>query len=253
MIDIHSHLLPGVDDGSPSLDVSIPVLERFVRDGVRVLVCTPHLDASRAAKAPVEHHREIFAELQRRAPEGLELRLGWEIMLDAPGVDLRAPELGLGPSRARLVEFRRGGVPPGATLELRRLTRSGITPVLAHPERYYGVTAEQVREWRSLGVVIQTDGTMLMASGAPGMLAQQMLEEGLIDCIASDNHGDHRSLAAARDWLIEMGAAEHAELLTSRNAGLILNDEEPEVVPPVRIPKGMFRRLRELMHRRLRI
>jgi nucleoside-diphosphate-sugar epimerase len=50
MIDLHTHLLPGVDDGSPSKDVSIPILERFAADGVQVVVCTPHLDASRAAE-----------------------------------------------------------------------------------------------------------------------------------------------------------------------------------------------------------
>jgi len=50
VIDIHSHLLPGVDDGSPSVEVSRAVLERFATDGVEVLVCTPHLLASEASR-----------------------------------------------------------------------------------------------------------------------------------------------------------------------------------------------------------
>ena len=91
MIDIHSHLLPGVDDGSPSFAVSVPVLQRFCDDGVTTVVCTPHLNASKAAEAPIERYREIFAELQRRAPAGIGLQLGWEIMLDTPHVDLTSP------------------------------------------------------------------------------------------------------------------------------------------------------------------
>src|SRR5690606_12563576 len=51
VIDIHSHLLSGVDDGSPSIDVSVPVLQRFGKSGVELLVCTPHLRATDAARA----------------------------------------------------------------------------------------------------------------------------------------------------------------------------------------------------------
>ena len=247
MIDIHSHLLPGVDDGSPSFDVSLPVLQRFADDGVTTLVCTPHLNASQAADAPVERHREIFAELQQRAPAGLELRLGWEIMLDAPNVDLTGTELSLGGSRAVLVEFTRGGLPRGATAELRRIVRSGRTPVLAHPERYFGCTVDVVREWRSIGVVIQTDASVLMGRGVPAELARAMLADGLIDILASDNHGDHRSLAAARDWLLERGGDEQVALLTYGNAQCILDDEDTVPVPPLR--PGLLDRMKRLFQR----
>ncbi|MBY0489760.1 MAG: hypothetical protein K2R93_07955 [Gemmatimonadaceae bacterium] len=234
MIDVHTHLLPGVDDGSPSFDVSLPVLERFVGQGVEVLVCTPHLNASQAANAPWESHRALFDELKARAPKGITLKLGWEIMLDSPGVDLTAPYLALEGSRALLVEFTRGGLPPGATNELRRITRMGRTPMLAHPERYFGCTLELVREWRKIGVVIQTDASVLMGRGVPSELARDMLAEGLIDILASDNHGDHRSLGAARDWLLERGGAEQAELLLHANAEAVLHDEDPMPVPPLK-------------------
>ncbi len=244
MIDIHSHLLPGVDDGSPSLEVSIPVLARFAGQGVTLLVCTPHLNASQADHAPYAHHCALLAELQQGAPAGLEIRMGWEIMLDTPGVDLTAPELCLGGSRALLVEFTRGGLPRGASQELRRICRSGRTPILAHPERYFGCTLEAVRSWRSLGVVIQTDASVLMGRGAPAELAQGMLAEGLIDILASDNHGDHRSLGAARDWLVEHDAQDQMDLLLHVNAERVLSDEDPLPVPPLSTSlMGRFKRL----------
>ncbi len=224
-----------MDDGSPSIDVSVPILERFHADGVSLLVCTPHLNASRAATAPWARHQEILSELRSAAGDSApELALGWEIMLDQPGADLTDMSLTLGDSRALLVEFTIGGIPRGATSELRRIARSGRTPILAHPERYYGCTVELVREFRKLGVVIQTDVSVLLGRGAPSELARDLLAVGLVDILASDNHGDRRSLAAGATWLEEQGGdQELVNLLTHENARLVLADEDPEPVPPL--------------------
>lgn len=246
MIDLHSHLLPGVDDGSKSIEMSLPVLERFAADGVEVLVLTPHLSASQAASAPIERNLEIFEGLRAVAPAALELRLGWEIMLDEPNVDLRAAHLALGGSNAVLVEFPRVSVPASAGDELYRLRCSGVVPVLAHPERYWGCTVDQVDEWRRAGAVIQMDTGGLIGSGAVSRLSRQLLEEGLVDVFSSDNHGDSRSLAMARDWLLEVSTPEHASLLTRTNGRRLLNGEEPIPVPPLPKRGGIFGRLREL-------
>ena len=247
MIDLHSHLLPGVDDGSADMETSITVLQRFANHGIEVLVCTPHLMASEASLVPYHHHRELLAELIAVAPPKPELRLGWEIMLDRPGCDLHAPELSLGGARAVLVEFPRAYLPVGTTDELDRIRRTGIVPVIAHPERYYGCTLDTVRAWRDVGAVVQTDATMLLARGPMTELAKAMLAAGLIDCLASDNHGDRRSLAAARAWLEEMGAVEHAHVLTYGNAARVLANEPTIPVPPLSLDRGVFQRLRELV------
>ena len=204
MIDIHSHLLPGVDDGSRSMEMSIPVLQRFAADGVETLVLTPHLNASEATRAPYERHMAILEELRAMSPPSLELRLGWEIMLDEPNVDLRSPQLGLGGAKAILVEFPMRGVPVTAGDELYRIRCSGVVPVLAHPERYYGCTVERVVEWRRAGAVIQMDTAGLLGKGTVTRMSRALVEEGLVDLFSSDNHGDSRSLAsiktsAARD------------------------------------------------------
>jgi protein-tyrosine phosphatase len=247
VIDIHSHLLPGVDDGSANIETSVSVLQRFEQQGVEVLVCTPHLEASRAHEAPYDSHRELLAELVASAPRKPELRLGWEIMLDRPGCDLGAPFLSLGGSNAILVEFPRTYLPVGTTDELDRIRRTGVVPVVAHPERYYGCSLDTVRAWRDAGAVIQTDATMLLARGPMTELARSLLSAGLIDCLASDNHGDRRSLAAARTWLEEMGASEHAHVLTHSNASRLLGNEPTIPVPPLPLGRGVFHRLRELV------
>jgi len=250
MIDIHSHLLPGVDDGSPSSDVSVPVLELFQSQGVETLVLTPHLNASQAHMAPHVQYRAILDELQKVAPAKPGLLLGWEIMLDAPGVDLTSFNLTLGNSRALLVEFARGGVPRQGSAELRRIARSGRTPILAHPERYFGCTVEQVREWRALGVVIQTDVSMLLGRGAPAELARELLAFGLVDILASDNHGDQRTLAVAPEWLLQHGASdEQIDLLTHTNAQRILDDEDPLPVPILRSVMGPINKIRSIFRK----
>lgn len=250
MIDIHSHLLPGVDDGSRTLEQSVEVLRRFEREGVVEVVCTPHLKASRAAKAPVALFREKLAELRAAAPVGVVLHLGWEIMLDEPGMDLSATGLALGSSNAVLVEWSRHGLPPNHQDELFRIRMSGRVPVIAHVERYPGVTPEVVAGWRRGGAVIQMDAAAPLMGYEKRELALSLLEHGLVDLFAADNHGDERSLAPTRGWLLEQGFAAQCELLTGANAGLVLRNEAPEPVPPMKIADGWLRRFRQLILRR---
>jgi protein-tyrosine phosphatase len=170
-------------------------------------------------------------------------------MLDIPGADLRAPRLGLGGSTAVLVEFSHGCVPPTAADELFRQRMSGIVPVLAHAERYWGTTAERVEEWRGAGAVIQVDSAALHSHGRTQRLAVELLQRGLVDVIASDNHGDSRSLVTARDWLRDIGAAEQAQLVTETNASRLLDNESPLPVPPLEPRRGMLSHLRALFGR----
>lgn len=247
MIDIHTHLLPGVDDGARTPEQALGVLRRFAADGVTCVVCTPHLAASEAAVLPVERYQRIHSSICEDLPATLTVQRGWEIMLDRPGIDLSGAHLRLGASSAILVEFPRGPLPSGTELELARLRQSGVTPVIAHPERYGGVTLELIGTWRTTGAVIQTDTAYLLGDGPRCVLARTMLAEGMIDILASDNHGDDRSLLAAHDWLIEIGASDASQLLTSVNPGALLSDQRLVPVPPVRLERGMFTRLREML------
>lgn len=250
MIDLHSHLLPAVDDGSRTLAQSVGVLERFVADGVHTVVCTPHWNASRAADAPNDAHDALLAELRAAAPPGITLERGWEIMLDVPGADLRTPMVGLANTAAVLVEFPRGGVPPNAAEELFRLRMGGLVPVLAHPERYQGCTVEAVEAWRRAGAVMQLDVQALAGRGRTAAMARALLAAGQVDCFSSDNHGDDRSLAWGRDWLLAHATAEHAELLTHHNAAALLAGRPLAPVPPVAPPRrGIAGRIARLFGR----
>jgi protein-tyrosine phosphatase len=240
MIDIHTHLLPGVDDGSQAIADSLPILHAFARGGVETVVCTPHLRASKAATPCFTRYAEIHFDLIRAAgPSAPKLLLGWEIMLDVFGADLADLRLTLGKSTALLVEFPRAGIPDGASEELARLRASGVVPVVAHPERYCDCTIAQVAEWRSAGAAIQLIASALLG-GSRAQFAEQLLAEGLVDLLASDTHVDARSLVPARRLLVESGHRLHADLLTRENAHRLLTRQPLVPVPPLRMERTIF-------------
>lgn len=247
MIDLHTHLLPGVDDGSPTLENSLRVMERLEREGVTDVACTPHLRASKVLDAPIEAHNELRRELQEATTTRVRLHAGFEVMLDKPGADLRVPGVSLGGSLATLVEFPHGQLPDGHTEELTRLRASGIIPVVAHPERYGGMTLDIVKAWREAGAIIQGDALLLLSTGAKALLARAMLEEGVYDILASDNHGDRRSLATVRLWLNEMKGSAQGEILTVENPRRVLTNEAMLPVAPLREERGLWQRLRALL------
>ena len=243
MIDLHTHLLPGVDDGAATEEVSLDVLRRFAADGVRLVACTPHLRSSRARSLSADALDDRFDALRRAAPAQVTLVRGWEILLDEPGVDLARPHLSLGGSSAVLVEFPMA-VPVLADRELFRISMSGAVPVLAHPERYYGCTPQSARAWRAAGAALQVDAAMLLGEGNRARTARLLLAEGLVDLVASDNHGDGRAMALARDWLLAHGGAEQCELLSRTNPERLLRNERPLPVPPLPLPEGALRKLK---------
>jgi protein-tyrosine phosphatase len=247
VIDIHTHLLPGVDDGSPNADHSATVIARLRGEGVRGIVCTPHLNASEAGQAPFDDHALLLADLRSRVADDVVLYPGFEIMLDSSTFDLSDSRLGLGGSRARLVEFPRRGLPANATEQLLRVRSQGLVPVVAHPERYQGCTLETIAVWRELGAVIQVDAMALLGSGIMTTFARAMLSAGQVDIIASDNHGDRRSQAIAVLWLSEFAREQQAERLTVENPALLLAGDELLGVAPISFERGMLDRLRELL------
>jgi protein-tyrosine phosphatase len=243
VIDLHTHLLPAVDDGAATEEVALHVLRRFAADGVRLVACTPHLRASRCATVDAGALDGRFDALRHAAPPQITLVRGWEILLDEPGVDLAQPYLSLGGSSAVLVEFP-VRVPVHADRELFRISMSGVVPVVAHPERYIGCTPALARAWRSAGAALQVDAAMLLGAGQHARAARALLAEGLVDLVASDNHGDGRSMALARAWLGEHGGERQADLLLRVNPERLLRNERPLPVPPLVVPDGALRRLR---------
>jgi protein-tyrosine phosphatase len=249
VIDLHSHLLPGVDDGSRTVEQSVQVMRKMAERGITDVCLTPHLRANETVDAPPARHDAAFAALRAEAPELPRLHRGAEVMLDRP-LPLERERMGrvtLGGTRYILVEFPRLVSVDAVTNALTRVRDAGFIPVLAHPERYSACSVESVAFWRGLGTRMQVDATTLHSTQARGQRARQLVGAGLADILAGDNHGDDRSIAAGADFLVALDGAEQLDLLTVGNPGAILRDEPLVDVPPLRIRRTWMQRLRRLL------
>jgi protein-tyrosine phosphatase len=249
VIDLHSHLLPGVDDGSRAVEQSVKVLGELAAQGVTDICLTPHFRAAQVEAGPPEAHDRAFAELVARAPAAPRLHRGAEVMLDRPLVvdPERIRRVTLGGTRYILVEFPRMVAFETVSIALGRVLDTGLVPVLAHPERYRCCTADAVARWRAVGAVMQVDGPTLITSRTRGQRARDLVAAGLADIIAGDNHGDDRSIAHGYQFLVAQDAQEQGDLLARGNPAAILADRPLEPVAPVQIRSTWMQRLRHLI------
>jgi protein-tyrosine phosphatase len=196
VIDLHTHILPGLDDGSQTLEESVEMARSAVADGICVVAATPHVRDDYPTRA-AEMERAVDDLREALANEGLRLdvRTGGEIALDRLGT-LDSDELarfGLaGNSGYLLVEFPYYGWPLDIGMRVLELSERGITAILAHPERSAEVQAapDRVRPLVEEGVLVQVTAASL--DGRLGRATQRtafrLLELGLVHLVASDAH-----------------------------------------------------------------
>jgi protein-tyrosine phosphatase len=250
-VDLHTHVIPGVDDGARDLAESQAALRVLGEQGMGTVVASPHVDGSLTLSAGRLAARlgeidEAWAELDAAPGDaGLTLRRGVELKLDVPEVDLSDARLRLGGSRAVLVEFPFLTVPPRSAAALSAIRQSGYVPVLAHPERYAGLDGDLrlARSWLEAGAVFQVNaGSLLGRYGAdPRRTALALLARGWAACMASDYHsrGAPRILEV-RVLLERWGCREQLELLLAENPARLLRDEACRPVDPV-VPRGTMK------------
>jgi protein-tyrosine phosphatase len=257
MIDVHSHLMPGVDDGARSVDEALAALGRFRAAGVTRLATTPHLDGSltldpgrleaRLAELDAAWDR-LLAAVGGGEPS---ITRGTEVRLDTPVPDLGDARIRLGGTSFVLIEFPFLAIPPRSPEALAAIYAQGYIPVVAHPERYDGAgTARHTLDaWRRAGAYLQVNcGSLLGRYGKPAAeVAWRLLERGAVDLLASDNHARGRvHNDECAELLAELGAGAQADLLLRTNPGRILGDELPLPVAPVAARPGFWRRLSQL-------
>ncbi len=252
-MDLHTHLIPGVDDGAPDLESALQTLQTFFDDGVRSVAATPHLNASNLngnRRALADETWPALARAARDRFPGVTLYRGYEIQLDIPELDLGDPSLRLAGTRYALVEFYAFTVPERSTEVLSRVAAGKYVPIIVHPERYWGYDRGYgiVADWRAAGALLQLNSGSLLGEYGEyvRLVAHRFLAEGQVDLVASDNHARPErspSLRAAWDYLAARGLEEQARLLLATNPQLILQDEPTLNVGRVYRAGGLFSRL----------
>jgi protein-tyrosine phosphatase len=244
VIDLHSHILPGLDDGARTLEDSLAIARAAVEDGIRVLAATPHV-SERYPTAPDEMERAL-AQV-REALEGagipLEVLGGAELALDRlPGLEGDAlRRFTLGATRWLLLETPYYGWPLDLGDRLFELQAAGLAAVLAHPERNGEVQAqpERLRPLVERGLLVQV--TAASVDGRLGRRARDtallLVDRGLAHMVASDAHtADVRAV----------GMAEAAQAVGDESLGRWLTEEVPAALlsgtPPPPRPEPRRRR-----------
>lgn len=189
--DWHSHILPGVDDGIRTMDESLDTLAAFESHGVRKVWLTPHI--MEGCPNSTARLRDRFEELRSRYKGNIELVLASENMLDSLFEErLRARDLlPIGENGDHLlVETSYVNPPYGMEDMIEGILAAGLTPVLAHPERYRYMDEKDYRKWKSRGVLFQCNYISLV--GGYGETARKkiewLLKEDLVDLTGSDVH-----------------------------------------------------------------
>lgn len=264
LVDIHSHLVPGVDDGARSISAVVESVQRMTRSGIRRIVTTPHIQGSltldsSAYEARLSEVGKAFGSardaIHDAFPE-VEFKRGHEVLIDVPEVDVSDPRIRLAGTSFVLIEWPRLQLPPGTDRVIDNIRQQGYRPIVAHPERYAGMTQSfgLAGRWREMGAFLQVNyGSLVGRYGADArIVANRLLKQGWVDYLASDFHG-HSSLKLykkeAWEKFEQCGALETAEILSRVNPSRLLSDEEPLPVPTIHADAKLFRRLRGMLRR----
>ena len=248
MIDLHHHLLWGLDDGASNVETSLAMARIAAEDGITHVVCSPH------ANGRYEYHPEAIAaktaELERLlAAEHVELKLGrgcdfhlsYDNIEQAKADPARYSINGLG---YLLVELPDYGVLRNLPEVFYELQVAGLTPILTHPERNPTLQADRGRmvEWLERGLLVQvTAGSVLGQMGKQAeRMAHELLEKRWVHFLATDAHNTTSRpprMSAAHDLVAGKYGPDYARLLCFSNPLAAFNGKPLEPQPE---PAGLY-------------
>jgi protein-tyrosine phosphatase len=247
-VDLHSHLLPGLDDGAPTMEETRRFARRLDAEGVHDVACTPHVKRAHFPHIDLNALADRRAEAQRVLDaDGLDVRLhpGGELA-DEDALELSKRELALiaqGPEHSPwlLLECPFEGLDHVFDAAVARLTGFGYGLLLAHPERAAG-SLDRLDPHLEAGALLQVNVSSLLGEHGPRAreTAARLVRRGLVYCLASDSHPGTResTLGLGYRALVRAGMSEiQAERLTLSNPRFLLREGNPHLALPLPLPQ----------------
>lgn len=199
MIDCHSHIIPGIDDGAANLKEAITMLGLAMVDGVRTQIFTPHVHPERYKNTCTSLREDfaVFQDITSRRGIKLDMQIAGEFRISPALMDMVQQDdmLWLGQwdgKKAFLLEFPHSNVPVGHINLIKWLVRENIVPIIVHPERNREMQKKPqlLQECIFEGCLVQiTAGSLLGQFGrAASAYAEKLLKEGVVSFMATDCH-----------------------------------------------------------------
>lgn len=248
MIDIHCHLLPGIDDGPPDLGSALQLARALLADGIKHVVCTPHVFPGRFEnrRSNIADDCVAFRQRLREAGISLSISCAGEVRLTPEVLSLldrdELPFLGqqLDGYRTMLLEMPDGQIPVGAHRFVERLLQQTIRPVIVHPERNRAVIddPDRLEDFVDMGCAVQVTASSVTGHFGDRVHAtvKTLLNAGWVHAVATDAHnlgGRRPRMGEAYDWLALRHGESFARELTETGPAELAR--EPSLrVPPAR-------------------
>ena len=194
MIDFHSHVLPGIDDGAKDLETSVAMLKESKRQGVTTVVCTPHYyGRKRSPERFFEKRREAYDLLAPHIPDGMELKLAAEVFFTEDSVISNEQLAQFCIEGTRYVMIELPFTPKIAERVFERLeafiAETDCIPIIAHVDRYPAVLKKPaiLKRLTEMGCLLQMNAQALEVKGVKSF-ALAALKKGLISAVGTDMH-----------------------------------------------------------------
>jgi len=245
MIDFHNHIIPNVDDGAKSIDISIDMLKEAQKQGITEVISTVHFQHPKMDGRNTDYSfiNQKYLDLKKvmdKEDINIKIHLSSEVFY-LPNLTeiLDNPLVTVGDGKFMLIEFQTKTLPPNYLNELFKLQKKKITPIIAHPERYQAIqkNPDLAHDWCSRGFVLQLDcGSILGHFGENcKKISLELINRGCIQLIGSDAHNNrirNFCLKPAYEQIKNTFGSEVVDKLKN-NSSLLLDGKHLQIIKPV--------------------
>tara|TARA_Y100001936_G_scaffold150667_1_gene146927 strand:+ start:703 stop:1491 length:789 start_codon:yes stop_codon:yes gene_type:complete len=238
MIDFHNHIIPNLDDGSKSIEMSLSMLKEAQSQGITDVINTVHfqhpkLYAKNTSYDFVINEVKKMEEIAHSNNINIKIHPASEVFFQFNLIDiLDNPITTFGNNKYMLIEFNTLSFPKDYEYELYKLQLRGITPIIAHPERYRGIQKDVklAKKWIERGYLVQIDCASILGGFGKNVQAAaiKLLQNGLCHLVGSDAHNDKRRNFLLKDTLkkVDKIIGKEAKMVLKENAKNILNGDD---------------------------
>jgi len=230
MVDIHCHILPGIDDGPDTWETTSKMCRMAARDGITHIVATPHCDGHYIYDR--EHFTDMLATLSEVAGEWLTFTIGCDFHLSPRNLEEAMTDprrFAIGDTQYLMIEFDHHGIPFNASEQIMALISRGMVPIITHPERngYLMKNLDVVQRFVETGCLVQVTANALTGFWGPKSrkAAEKLVLKKLVHIVATDAHDLELrppTLSDARKRVAELTNEEVAEALVTTNPGAVV-------------------------------